>query len=405
MLQSLASDKMKIENLRKLDFFLGSVLIVLLRPASIMLGTILGRNHDLVIRKQLVVMKIKGGGSLLLALPALLSLRKKYQDKKFTLITSAEVKPFAELMGIFDEIVLVDTSNLFNFFFSFLTALRKSWRADGLINFEIHSKLTTVFSCLSCARDRFGFYHETNSWQRDVITHLFFYNITSPVYINYNQVALALGADILPYAEVSKYLIQRNHLEAKPADDQMLTIALAPFCSDLGREREFTSEHWAWIFKAKFGSQSATLTILGGPGDMSRAATLEAHLSIALPDFQIINRAGQTSLNESALIIKSSTEFFTIDSGLNHIARLIGGARITSYWGPTDPSTRLAPYPHLQETIIYRKLFCSPCVHAVASPPCRGNNICMKQYVKQELNEYSTGGWIIISNSATPKNI
>ena len=77
---------MNIGKLRKLDFFFGSVAIVLLRPASIILGTILGRNHDLVIRKQLAVVKIKGGGSLLLALPALLSLRKKYPDALFDVV-------------------------------------------------------------------------------------------------------------------------------------------------------------------------------------------------------------------------------------------------------------------------------------------------------------------------------
>lgn len=396
---------MNIERLRKFDFFIGSILIVLLRPASILLGTILRRNHDLVIRKQLVVMKIKGGGSLLLALPALLSLRKKYPDKKFTLVTSAEVKPFAELMGVFDEFVLVDTSGLFSFFLSCINALRKTWRADGLINFEIHSKLTTVFSSLSCARNRFGFYHETNSWQRDVITHLFFYNITSPVYINYNQVALALGANILPYAEVAEFFVQHNQLEKNSATEPTIKIALAPFCSELGKEREFLPEHWAKILKNKFEDKAHQLIILGGKNDVERATVLSAHLQEALPDFKIENHAGKTTLQQSAAIIKSANEFFTIDSGLNHIARLAGGVHITSYWGPTDPTTRLAPFPNLTETIIYTKLFCSPCVHAVASPPCKGNNICMKQYVNEGLNQYSTGGWLIISDSATPKNI
>lgn len=397
---------MTLEKLIKLDSFLGSVLIVLLRPASIILGTILGRNHDLVVRKQLVVMKIRGGGSLLLALPALLSLRKKYPDKTFTLVTSAEVKPFAELMGVFDEFVIVDTSRFFSFFFSFMAAWRKVWRADGFINFEIHSKLTTVFSSISCARNRFGFYHEINSWQRDVITHLFFYNITSPVYINYNQVALALGARILPYKEVSDFFIQHNKLENHQAENDSFKIVLAPFCSDLGKEREFMPEHWAKILKDKFDGKTASLILLGGPGDMKRASAFELHLQKTLPGFKIINQVGKTTLHESARIIKTAQEFFTIDSGLNHIARLIGGdVRLTSYWGPTDPITRLAPFPNLNETVVYEKLFCSPCVHLVASPPCKGNNICMKQYVTENLNQYSTGGWLMISWSATPKNI
>jgi len=396
---------MNIKNIRKIDFLLGSALIVLLRPASILLGTILRRNHDLVIRKQLAVTKFKGGGSLLLALPAMLSLRKKYPDKKFTLITSEEVKPFAELMGVFDEFVIVSTSHFFSFVTSSFRAIRKAWRADGLINFEIHSKLATVFSCLSCARNRFGFYYETNSWQRDVITHLFFYNITSPVYINYNQVALALGATILPYKEVSDFFIRHNRLHSNSAREKHFHVVLAPFCSELGKEREFAPEHWVKILKKKFDGKNPVITILGGPSDNSRAIGLERHLKEALPDFKIFNRVGQTTLYESAVIIQSADELLAIDSGLNHIARLMGGVLITSYWGPTDPATRLAPFPNLSETVIYSKLFCSPCVHAVATPPCRGNNICMKQYVENDLNQYSTGGWLIISNSATPRNI
>jgi len=396
---------MNIKKLIKIDSFLGPVLIVLLRPASILLGTILGRDHDLVIRKHLVVMKIKGGGSLLLTMPAMLSLRKKYPDKKLTLVASAEVKPFAELMGVFDEIVVVDTSNLFTLFFSSIGALRKVWRADALVNFEIHSKLATVFSCISCARNRFGFYHNMNSWQKDVITHLFFYNINSPIYINYNQVALVLGAEILPYEDVSDYFVKHNQLGTYQSDERSMDVVLAPFCSDLGKEREFLPEHWTTILKRKFENRNPTLIILGGAKDIENAARLESHLKNSIPDLKVRNRAGQTTLKESAIIMKSANEFITIDSGLNHIARLAGGVQITSYWGPTDPATRLAPFPGLSETIVYKKMFCSPCVHSVAFPPCKGNNICMKQYVKEDLHEYSTGGWIIISNSATPKNI
>jgi ADP-heptose:LPS heptosyltransferase len=290
--------------------------------------------------------------------------------------------------------------------FSSLLAIKKAWRADGLINFEIHSKLTTVFSSFSCARNRFGFYHETNSWQRDVITHLFFYNITSPVYINYNQVALALGAAILPYKEVSEFFIKHNQLSTDNTEAQHPKIVLAPFCSDLGKEREFLPEHWAKILKNKLENGTPELIILGSTSDVNRASKLELYLKKILTAVKINNRVGQTTILESAAIIKSASEFFTIDSGLNHIARLIGGdVHITSFWGPTDPITRLAPFPNLKETVVYQKLFCSPCVHVVATPPCKGNNICMKQYIQNDLNQYSTGGWIMISDNATPKNI
>jgi ADP-heptose:LPS heptosyltransferase len=390
-----------------LIFFLGTILIIILRPASILLGKILRRNHDLVIRNHLVITKLKGGGSLLVALPALLSLRKKYPTKKFTLVTTNEVKPFAELMGVFDEILLVDTTSLVLFFVSSLKAIGASWRADGLINFEIHSKLATVFSCLTCARNRFGFYNQMNSWQRDVITHLLFYNITSPVYVNYNQVAIALEAEIIPYGEVVDYFAKVNNLPSQLSSPTGLTkIVIAPFCSELGKEREFSPVHWAVILKSKIKNIASEIIVLGGKSDILRSPILIELLRKQFSTCTISDLVGKTSLVEAAMLINSANEFLTIDSGLNHIARLIGGGvKITSYWGPSDPKTRLAPFPSLLENVIYKKLFCSPCIHIVDSPPCKGSNICMKQYVEQDLNQYSTGGWIMISDSAIPKII
>ena len=339
-----------------------------------------------------------------MALPAMLSLRKKYPDKKFTLVTSAEVKPFAELMGIFDEIVLIDTNSFFGFVISSLNSIAKVWQADGLINFEIHSKFATVFSCLSCARNRFGFYHEMNSWQRDVITHLFFYNITSPVYINYNQVALVMRAEILPYEDVVNHFRKHNDIsENSPAD---AIAVLAPFCSDLGKERELTPEHWCRLLANHSLSSFKIILLMGGKNDINKANLFEEVLKTHFPNIPLINNIGKTSLAESVKMLSRCTAVFTIDSGLNHIARLIGGnLEICSYWGPTDPTTRLAPFPNIIEKVMYRKMFCSPCVHVVNTPPCKGNNICMKQFVEDGINQYSTGGWLIISDSAIPKNI
>ena len=53
-----------------------------------------------------------------------------------------------------------------------------------------------------------------------------------------------------------------------------------------------------------------------------------------------------------------------------------------SYWGPTDPKTRLNLLENPNEFVFYSKIACSPCVHLIDIPPCNGNNICMKQHIK-----------------------
>ena len=72
-----------------------------------------------------------------------------------------------------------------------------------------------------------------------------------------------------------------------------------------------------------------------------------------------------------------SPEFWGIDSSLLHLAR-IAGLRCVSYWGPTDPATRLRDTWDVEETTHYRKIACSPCVHTSEEPPCRGDNRCIQ---------------------------
>ena len=80
---------------------------------------------------------------------------------------------------------------------------------------------------------------------------------------------------------------------------------------------------------------------------------------------------------QSVGTIAESYEFWGIDSGLLHLAR-IAGLRCVSFWGPTDPATRLRDTWGIEESIHYRKIACSPCVHTTQEPPCRGDNRCIQ---------------------------
>ena len=80
-------------------------------------------------------------------------------------------------------------------------------------------------------------------------------------------------------------------------------------------------------------------------------------------------------------------KFYSIDSGLLHIARLVG-VETVSFWGPTDPATLLLPkLDGVTEEVNYSRIACSPCVHLTEIPPCRGNNICMRAHLDRTLAE------------------
>jgi ADP-heptose:LPS heptosyltransferase len=379
----------------RIDLVLGHLLIFALRPLALILGTLLRPDHGLHVDRHLVILKMLGGGSLIMALPALLALRQKFPSATMTLVCGEGVKGYAELMHIFDDIVLVRTRSLRQLVTSAASALSRTWRADCIVDLEVHSKLSTVVCLLTCARNRVGFFMEQNRWQLGLGTHFLFFNITSRIATGYNQVAALFDARI-DLASTVAWFRSKNHLEWQhPRFRFARLVAVAPFCSELGSEREYTAHEWAQLLSAPNELARATLLILGDPSRQSEGAELERALAAKLDSCEIVNLVGKTTLKEAVAVLASVDELYTIDSGLNHLARLCG-PKITSFWGPTDPATRLLPIPGLDETTLYRKIFCSPCVHHIGSAPCLGNNICMKQHLGAvDIADHEASGWLI----------
>ena len=80
------------------------------------------------------------------------------------------------------------------------------------------------------------------------------------------------------------------------------------------------------------------------------------------------NLAGKTSLEESVRGLANVDQLICIDSALLHFARLQGIPTL-SFWGPTDPASRLRESQFNHDEIHYRRLPCSPCVHVASFWP------------------------------------
>src|SRR5437870_11602718 len=82
-------------------------------------------------------------------------------------------------------------------------------RADTIVDLEVYSQLTTVFSLLTLARNRIGFYIASTYWRRNVLTHLVFFNRARGVFHFYSAAALLLGAQPASREEVHAHLLAR----------------------------------------------------------------------------------------------------------------------------------------------------------------------------------------------------
>ena len=380
------------------DYYIGGTLQALLKPPTVLLGKILRRDHDLSRCSSLTFIKMMGGGSLVIAYPALLATKNSPQIKQLRLITTSAVKPFAEILGVFDEIIVIRDDSALTLLGDSLTALRKVFRCDAIVDLEIHSRLTTVFSVLTCAVNRVGFYTGISFWRQKLATHLLFCNISSGIYYFYDQIAALFGGHPPDMGMCVSAFRKQLGVAQRTPDAGNLRIALAPCCSELGRERMLQPKEWVEVlgrrFRREHPDRKIEIRLMGARGDQVALDQLSDVIRMAFPGVVTANYAGKTSLAASVRGLGDVDELICIDSALLHYARLLGIPTI-SFWGPTDPASRLRESDVNHDEIHYHKLPCSPCVHVAQEPPCRGDNLCMRLAVDPDRQVDTNPKWIL----------
>ena len=385
---------MKLRTKLIADYYVGGFLHVVLKPAAIVLGKVLRRPHGLVPCRTLTVVKMLGGGSLAIAYPAFLALRGTQGLESFRLVTTPAVLPFARALGVFDEILVIRDDSVVTLLADGLGALRRLFRSDAIVDLEVHSRLTTVFCLLTCARNRVGFYTDTSFWRRRISSHLLFCNYSNGIYHAYDQIAALFGVRV-PGAGACREAF-RASIAPQAAAGGARRIAVAPCCSDLSPERMLRVDEWCRILGLRFPASPGPVEIhlLGSPGDHAYLETFGEALRKAVPGAAVMNHAGDFSLEESVRFMGSAEQLLCIDSALLHFARLLGVPTV-SFWGPTDPGTLLRPWPASRDEVVYRKISCSPCVHLAQRPPCNGNNLCMRLAADPDRREDPNPAWVI----------
>ena len=376
---------MEIKTIRTIDYYLGNFLIVILKPVVILFGILLRRDHSLELKKSITILKLLGGGSLVIAFPALLGLRKKRPDLLINLVTMEGITPFARSLNIFDNIIEIDASGLFKFFRSSLRACITIFRNDTIIDLEVYSRLSTVFSALSCARNRIGFYLEEAFWRRRLHTHLIYFNRFSGSYYFYDKIFQLFSVSPCSAVDCKEHL-SRFLPETERTGKYRICIGHA--CSGLSLERMLDAGQWEKVFLSRVDRSLETEVIfLGTKRDSGLASEITERLSPDFINIKFINLCGRTDLNKSLSILSSSNEFWGIDSSLLHYARLFK-MKSVSYWGPTDPGTLLREIPGLEEEINYCRIPCSPCIHVTETPPCMGDNICIQNLFNEKKRDW-----------------
>jgi len=388
---------MRIEEKQRLDLLLGWCLLLPLRPLVRLVGKLARRKHGTEPAGEIVVVKMAGGGSLLLALPALLGLRRRHPGLPLTVVCGANVRPFAEAVGLFDRVeVIDDRGGLPGLLWSGGRVLARLLRrrVDTVLDLEVYSVLTTVFSSLTCARNRIGFYLESTHWRRNVHTHLVFFNRAAGVFHFYEAMVRLLGGGPASVEDCRAHLATRlkqadvagGRAEALAALGDEPFAAVGAGCSDLGYVRQMPVAEWRAFLRQDAGAATERHWVfLGGAAEreVSEMVARAVAEELGPAQFRYVNLCGKLPLPCSLAVLQRARRFVGIDSALLHAARLLGVPSI-SFWGPTNPANLLRSMDGLEEEIHYRPPICSPCLHVAETPPCQGDNVCMQLFTCDE---------------------
>jgi ADP-heptose:LPS heptosyltransferase len=357
-----------------IDGYIGKAIVAVNLVFVRGLGLLLRRDHSLnKAPDHILVIKMLGLGSILMAADSLQSLRKRYPEAKLILLCGKGIAPGIKPLNLFDEIWENDDTNVFTLISSGVSALFRAIRLRNLwvLDLEVYSVLTTLFSSWSMARNRFGFQLNKVHFRNYLNTHNVFFNQFTTVTENYETLVSAMGVDA-----IEAFALDIEKIENPFASK---CVAINNTCSELGGDlRKIPENLLVQTVKFILNNSDYTILLTGAPVDFEGNETFLKNNGLEA-DARVKNIAGKFSLAAYYSLLKYHCKaMISIDSAPFHMA-IKAGLPTLSFWGPINPVQRFRFDLHKQHEFVYLQTACSPCIHLSDVVPCGGNNICMKQ--------------------------
>jgi ADP-heptose:LPS heptosyltransferase len=368
-----------------IDRIIGLPIVFVLNGLCRILGKVLRRDHSIQPEalKTVVVAKFFGMGSILQATPLLRSLRERFPGARIMFVTDLRNRPLIERLEHIDEGLFVDDRDPFRLAAStariLLEMIRR--RIDLYFDLEVYAAYATLIALLSLARNRFGFYRYSTRFKHGIYTHLVYFNARLPIRTIYLQLGLAAGSQPPDEDRLGPLRLQEQD-RASFAFKWAATlgdaasgryVAVNPNASDLLLERRWPAASFVFVIE-RLTRHGIRVALTGAPAEKSYVDQLVSELSPEARS-RVINTAGALSLGELFVLLEGAACVVTNDTGPMHFAVALGQPTVCLF-GPCNPDHY--GFPSGRVEILYRQVFCSPCVHEIAEPPCGGNNVCMK---------------------------
>lgn len=336
-----------------------------------LLGKILNIDHNLHREMDsIVVSKFKGMGSIIQATPLLDALRQQHPNAEIIFVSTKANQAILERIETIDTIYTLNDKGVFSLLKSLSAVLFKLMRKrpDVYIDLEIYSNFSTLVTLFSLSKNRVGYYLRSSSFKMGIYTHMMYFNTKIPVSESYLQIARLFGKS---FEKPNLYPLAKDieNIYTPPRTGDYIVIN--PNASDLRLERRWGRKNFKLLIEQILEKYPTyTIYLVGSPNERPYTEKVVDGIS----NERLINLAGKTSINELISLIHGAKFMITNDTGPMHISFAVNTATICLF-GPCSPDQ----YGHFSNAkIIFKDVFCSPCVHEFSISPCKGNNTCMQ---------------------------
>ena len=373
-----------------IDRLVGLPLAWMLNLSARGLGKLLTRDHSVTPEnvRTVVISKYLGMGSLLQATPLIRSVRAAFPDARLIVLTTKGNRRLVERLEHVDEVITIDDGGLVGLV---RTTIRNLWvlkqrRVDLFFDLELYSAYASVVSLLTFARNRIGFYRESAQHKRGNYTHLMYFNMRSPIRYIYLQLGMLVGCQPVEPDQLGRIRVDqadRDEVAKKLGEARDGGyIVVNPNASDLMIERRWPIERFARLIERLVERYGLPVVLMGAPAE--RGYVSELFGQIKDKKALVHNLAGELSLGGLFGLLEGARCVVTNDTGPMHMAWALGAPTV-GLFGPVDPKHYGRVATEFQ--ILYKPVYCSPCVHEIDEPPCMGNNVCMKRIEVDEVSD------------------
>lgn len=342
-------------------------------------------NKDKV--KKILVIKIWGMGSIILASPLFENLRRNFPEAEIWFLTK---DGFEHIYNgkFFNKIETIKLKGFFRAVYDFLMLVANIRRNkfDLVIDLEIVARYTSLLSYLSGAKVKVGF--EITGQNKDKLYDFkVLYHESKHISETFLNTIRILGIKTVLYDPEPPTCLDEDKLSLifKKYDIFKPYVVVNINASELAYQRRLAPEKFGLIIKNinnLFPEYS--IVLIGSKEEIDYVGKFRKNFLSKSKN--IIDLSGKTNLKELFSILSKASLMISNDSGPAHAAS-VSKVPLIVFFGPESPVV----YGPLggEKTIFYSRVHCSPCVSVYKDKKikCRSAVECLDNFSVGEINK------------------